>query len=135
MKFFLKQSSWQCTIHRSLKGSINKSRCLTNRRRDNTHKTFHILKMKAHLEKEPYFENESSFGNPFWKWKHSFGKVKINYLWIGIHCKYRSMLWPLEWSELYDDKTLKVSILRWKQVFYQFEILHKNGLHTNLCTR
>ena len=31
----------------------------------NTHKTFHILKMKAHFEKEPHFENESSYQNPF----------------------------------------------------------------------
>ena len=27
--------------------------------------TFHILKMKAYFEKEPHFENESSFRNPF----------------------------------------------------------------------
>ena len=27
----------------------------------NTHETFHILKMKTHFEKEPYFENESTF--------------------------------------------------------------------------
>ena len=31
------------------------------------HETFHILKMKTHFEKEPYFENESSFRNPFLK--------------------------------------------------------------------
>ena len=30
-----------------------------------THKIFHILRKKAH------FENESSFRNPFWKWKHN----------------------------------------------------------------
>jgi hypothetical protein len=40
-------------------------------RKNNNHKTFHILKMKAHFEKEPYlkmkahskthFENESMF--------------------------------------------------------------------------
>ena len=28
-------------------------------------KTFHILKMKAHFERETHFENESSFRNPF----------------------------------------------------------------------
>ena len=38
--------------------------------------TFHILKMKAHFEKEPHFENESSFWNPFWKWKQ-FGNMFI----------------------------------------------------------
>ena len=43
-----------------------------------THKTFHILKMKAHFEREPHFENESSFWNPFWKLKHVLGKVKSN---------------------------------------------------------
>ena len=31
----------------------------------NTHETFHILKMKTHFEKEPHFENGSSFQNPF----------------------------------------------------------------------
>ena len=31
------------------------------RKRNNTHKIFHILKMKAHFEKEPQFENESIF--------------------------------------------------------------------------
>ena len=36
------------------------------------HKTFHILQMKTHFEKELHFENESSFPNPFWKWKHVF---------------------------------------------------------------
>ena len=30
-----------------------------------THETFHILKMKTHFKKNPHFENESSFGNPF----------------------------------------------------------------------
>ena len=35
------------------------------KRKNNTHKTFHILKMKAHIEKEPHFENESSFQNLF----------------------------------------------------------------------
>ena len=38
----------------------------------NTHKTFHILKMKTQWEKDPHFENGSSFQNPFWKWKHVF---------------------------------------------------------------
>ena len=39
------------------------------KRKNNTHKTFHILNMKAHFEKETHFENESSLQNPFWKWK------------------------------------------------------------------
>ena len=42
------------------------------KKKNNTHKTFHILKMKARLKKEPHFENESSFCNPFWKWKHVY---------------------------------------------------------------
>ena len=46
------------------------------------HKIFHILKMKTHFEKELHFENESSFRNPFWKWKHVFSLscqcVKMN---------------------------------------------------------
>ena len=29
------------------------------KRKNNTHKTFHTLKMKAHFEKEPDFENKS----------------------------------------------------------------------------
>ena len=33
--------------------------------KNNTHKTFHIFKMKTHFEKEPHFENESSIPNPF----------------------------------------------------------------------
>ena len=33
--------------------------------------------MKTPFEKEPHFENESSFRNPFWKWKHTYGKVRI----------------------------------------------------------
>ena len=44
----------------------------------NTHKTFHILKMKKRFEKEPYFENESLFRNPFWKWRQVRRKVKSN---------------------------------------------------------
>ena len=35
------------------------------KRKNSTHKTFHILKMKAHFEKEPHFKNKSSFQNPF----------------------------------------------------------------------
>jgi hypothetical protein len=35
------------------------------KRKKDTHQTFHILKMKAHFEKEPHFDNESSFQNPF----------------------------------------------------------------------
>ena len=35
------------------------------KRKNNTHKIFHILKMKAYFEKEQHFENESSFRNPF----------------------------------------------------------------------
>ena len=31
------------------------------KRKNNTHETFHILKMKAHFEKEPHFGSESSF--------------------------------------------------------------------------
>ena len=42
------------------------------KRKNNTHETLHILKVKAHFEKEPHFGNESSFWNPFWKWKHDF---------------------------------------------------------------
>ena len=45
------------------------------KRKNNTHKTFNIFKMKAYFEKEPHFENESSYRNPFWKWKHVLGKV------------------------------------------------------------
>ena len=35
------------------------------KRKNKNHKTFHVLKMKAHFEREPHFENESSFRNPF----------------------------------------------------------------------
>ena len=35
--------------------------------------------MKTPFEKEPHFENESSFWTVFWKWKHVFGKVKSNW--------------------------------------------------------
>ena len=31
------------------------------KRKNNTHKNFHILKMKAHFEKEPHFENQNFF--------------------------------------------------------------------------
>jgi hypothetical protein len=34
------------------------------KRKNNTHETFHILKMKAHFETETHFGNESSFWNP-----------------------------------------------------------------------
>ena len=33
--------------------------------------------MKTPFDKEPHFENESSFQNAYWKWKHVFGKVKF----------------------------------------------------------
>ena len=36
---------------------------LFGKRKSNTHKTFHLLKMKAHFEKEPHFESESTFQN------------------------------------------------------------------------
>ena len=45
------------------------------KRKNNTHKTFNILKMKAHFEKEPHFEDESLFQNPFiihWKADQTF---------------------------------------------------------------
>ena len=32
--------------------------CAHGERREEAHKTFQILKMKAHFEKEPHFENE-----------------------------------------------------------------------------
>ena len=32
--------------------------CFSEKRKNNTHKTFHILKMKAHFQKQPHFENE-----------------------------------------------------------------------------
>ena len=32
--------------------------CFLEKRKNNTHKTFHILKMKAHFEKEPHSGNE-----------------------------------------------------------------------------
>ena len=41
------------------------------KRKNNTHKTFCILRMKAHFENEPHFKNKSSFRNPIWKWKQS----------------------------------------------------------------
>ena len=63
------------------------------KRKNNTHKTFHILKMKAHFEKEPHFENESSFWNPFWKWKHILKKLQLaksiktgSRMLTGLHC-------------------------------------------------
>ena len=34
------------------------------KRKNSTHETFHILKMKAHFENEPHFGNESSLQNP-----------------------------------------------------------------------
>ena len=34
------------------------------KRKNNTHKTFHILKMKAHFEKEPHFGNEMRLNVP-----------------------------------------------------------------------
>ena len=40
------------------------------KRKNNSPKTFQLLKMKAHFEKEPHFENESLFWNPVLKWKH-----------------------------------------------------------------
>ena len=51
--------------------------------KNNTHQTFHILKMKAHFEKEPHFGNESSYWNPFWKWKHILSSFNFDcwYLW------------------------------------------------------
>ena len=39
--------------------------CVFRKKEKYTHKTFHILKMKTHFEKEPHFENGSSFRNPF----------------------------------------------------------------------
>ena len=39
--------------------------CFSEKGKDNTHKTFHILKMKAHFEKDLHLRNESSFRNPF----------------------------------------------------------------------
>ena len=46
-------------------GTTNYSlQCAHGERREEAHKTFHILKMKAHFEKEPHFENESLLGNP-----------------------------------------------------------------------
>ena len=47
------------------------------KKKSKTNEAFHILKMKTPFEKEPHFENESSFRNPFWKWKHTYGKVRI----------------------------------------------------------
>ena len=38
--------------------------------------------MKAHFKKEPYFENESSFQNPLWKWKHVFRKLSSKLFWF-----------------------------------------------------
>ena len=35
------------------------------KRKNKNHKTSYILKMRAHFKREPYFENESSFQNPF----------------------------------------------------------------------
>ena len=35
------------------------------KRKNDTHKTFHILKMKAHFEKESYFENEVQYKTHF----------------------------------------------------------------------
>jgi len=39
--------------------------CVFRKKEKQHSKTFHILKMKAHFEKEPHFENKSSFRNPF----------------------------------------------------------------------
>ena len=38
------------------------------KRKNKIHKTFHILKMKAHFEKEPHFENENMFRE---KWRYT----------------------------------------------------------------
>ena len=42
--------------------------------------------MKAHFEKQPHFENEGSFRNTFWKWKHVFGT--LFYCWNLNNIKY-----------------------------------------------
>ena len=39
--------------------------CVFQKKEKNTHETFHILKTKTHFEKEPHFENGSSFQNTF----------------------------------------------------------------------
>jgi len=39
--------------------------------------SLNILKMKKTFEKEKHFENERSFRKTFWKWKHTYGKVRI----------------------------------------------------------
>ena len=59
---------------------------LFGKRKNNNHKTIHILKMKAHFEKQPHFENEGSFRNTFWKWKHVFGT--LFYCWNLNNIKY-----------------------------------------------
>ena len=51
---------------------------LRKKNKINAHKTFHILEMKAHFQREPLFENKNLLWNPFWKWKHVFGKVESN---------------------------------------------------------
>ena len=40
-----------------------------------THKTFHILKMKAHFEKEPHFQSENSSWKPFLKWIYKWAFI------------------------------------------------------------
>ena len=39
--------------------------CVFLKKEKKTHETFYILKKKIQFEKEPCFENESSFGNPY----------------------------------------------------------------------
>ena len=39
--------------------------CVFRKKEKKTHETFHILKMKTPFEKEPHFENESSFQKIF----------------------------------------------------------------------
>ena len=45
---------------------------------ENENMSFHILKIKAHFEKEPHFGNESSFWNPFWKYMYLLTHSKCN---------------------------------------------------------
>ena len=98
--------------------------CVFWKRKNNTHETFHILKMKAHFEKEPHFGNERSFWNPFWN--------KINATKNSIFFYFCYLPW--NWVELFDKlsrphknynfEALGDFILLWPQPMSNFYTKH-----------
>ena len=85
-------------------------------------KTFTFWKWKQILKKKTHFENESSFRNPFWKWKHPF---EIENCLPDFFLNYRSGIY---WVRLYKKVTADWFLSASSWIF-----LPKNTTQESLC--